>query len=262
IVFNVRPGHPYADPAARLAFATCLDRAGDLATATGGHGFLAQGPVPAASWAADPAPGWPAYDPVAARAILAGAGWTRGPDGIMARAGLRLSSQLYIRTGRADLLAFATAAAAQLKGCGIALQVVPQDPGGLLLLAQLEYPNTFDTVLISRPAGPDPDADLGLLHSRHITTAANPADGNIGGWSDPAADALIDAAAASADAAGRADDYRQLQVLLTRAVPILPVSWDATGSGIADRVHLGATPVDPSLAGYDADVLAWRLAGP
>ncbi|TAM73243.1 MAG: hypothetical protein EPN50_03995 [Chloroflexota bacterium] len=262
IVFNVRAGHPYADPAARLAFATCLDRAGDLAAATGGHGFLAQGPVPVGSWAADPAPGWPVYDPAAARSILAAAGWTPGPDGIMARGGLRLSSQLYVRPGRADLLAFATAAAAQLKGCGIALQVIAQDPGGPLLLAQLEYPNTFETVLISRQAGSDPDADLGLLHSRHITTAADPADANIGGWSDPAADALIDAAAASADAAGRAGDYRQLQALLARAVPILPISWDATGSGIAARVHLDGKPVDPSLAGYDADVLAWRLSGP
>ena len=262
IVFNVRAGHPYADPAARQAFAMCLDRPGDLAAATGGHGRLAQGPLPVGSWAAIADPGWPTYDPARGRALLAAAGWAPGADGVMAKAGLRLFSQLTVRTGRADLLAFATAAAAQLRGCGIDLQVVSADPSGSLLLAQLEYPNTFDTVLVSHDAGADPDADLELLHSRHITTAANPADGNIGGWADPTADALIDEAATTSDASLRADAYARLQRLLAQAVPVLPIAWDLAGSAIAGRVRLDGRPVDPSLPGYEADVLDWRLGSP
>ncbi|HEX5466448.1 MAG TPA: ABC transporter substrate-binding protein [Candidatus Limnocylindrales bacterium] len=260
IVFNVRAGHPYADPTARLAFATCIDRPGDLDTATGGQGILAQGPVQVGSWAAASDPGWPAYDPARARGLLSKAGWQPGPDGIMTRGGLRLSSQLIVRTGRPDLLAFATAAAEQLRTCGIDLQVLSQDPSGQLLLAQLEYPNTFDTVLVANAAGPDPDAGLGLFHSRHITTAENPADGNIGGWSDPAADTLIDAAVASADTTARAHDYGQLQRLLAQQVPILPISWDSQAAAVSQRLHLGDDPVDPSRAGYDATRLEWTLA--
>jgi ABC-type transport system substrate-binding protein len=262
LVFNVRPGHPYADPAARLAFATCLDRGGDLGAASAGAGSLAQGPVPPGSWAADADPGWPSYDPAAARAILAQAGWTVGSDGIMTKDGTQLRSQLYIRPAQTTLLAFATSAAAQLKGCGIDLQVIPEDPGGALLLAQLEYPNTFDTVLLTRTAGPDPDADLSLLSSAHITTVTDPADGNIGGWSDPTADSLIAEAAGNADRALRADAYQRLQALIAHSVPILPISWDLTAAAISNRVEMDGKPVDPGAAGYERDALGWRLAGP
>ena len=262
IVFNVRPGHPYADPTARLAFATCLNRAADLTAPAGGAAILANGPVPPGSWATDQAPVWPAYDPARARTLLEVDGWTLGSDGVFAKGGLRLASDLYVRASRPDLTAFATAAAVQLKACGIELDVRPLDETGQLLLAELEYPNAFETLLISRPVGVDPDADLGLLGSSHVTSAANPADANVGGWSDPAADALLAAGRASSDQAARALAYRQLQSVLAQQLPVLPLEWEPAYAAISSRVTFEGRPVDLALAGYDRNVLSWRLHGP
>jgi ABC-type transport system substrate-binding protein len=180
----------------------------------------------------------------------------------MARDGLRLASSIDVRPGRGDLVAFLTAAAEQLHGCGIELDVHAVDSSGATLLAQLEYPNRFETVLVARTAGDDPDADLGQLQSRHITTEDNPGDGNIGGWVDGTADALIDAAAAASDPAARTGDYRALEALVARQVPLLPICWDLAWSATSHRLRIDGTPVDPSRPNYQRELTTWQLAGP
>ena len=264
LTFNVRAGHPYADPVARQAFAACIDRAADWQAAGQGQaqGQLASGLLPPGSWAAPSDLVWPAYGPAQAQAALQADGWQRGPDGIFARGGQRLASTIYVRPGRADLLDFAATAATQLKACGIALDVQAINLSGQALLDQLEYPNTFETYFGTQDSGIDPDGDLGRLGSGRVTTATDPGDANFGGWQDADTDRLLAAGAAANDLDARRAAYLELQQRLAAQVPLLPIAWEPAYAAVAARVHDGSGSVDPGRPGYDRGVLAWVLASP
>lgn len=260
IVFNLRPGRVYADPAARQAFAVCLDRGALARQATNGRAILAETPSVAGSWAMPPLPA-AGRDPAKAAKLLVDAGWTRGADGIFAKGGKRLTSGIAVRPSRADLLALGKAAAAQLAECGIELLVHELDLTGDLLLSQLQWPNDFDTVLLARDLGPDPDHDVQPFESAHATSATNPADANPGGYSSSQADALIAAARQQVDLPARAATYAQLQAVLAADVPYWPIWYDPTATAVATRVRTPAGAVDAGLDRFWWNLESWSLAG-
>ncbi|HET7677126.1 MAG TPA: ABC transporter substrate-binding protein [Candidatus Limnocylindrales bacterium] len=262
IVFNVRAGRPYADAAARRAFARCIDRPRIIDEATGGRGRPVRLPTWPSSWAAQRPPDEPPRDVSAARGLLEAAGWARGADGIYARDGIRLSSRLAVRPTRGDQLAFARAAAEQLAECGIELRVQESELSSSDLLRQLEYPNDFDTFLHAYGLGADPSLDLGVLHSARVTSEQKPGDANIGGWADPETDRLLDAAAASTDEGARADAYARLVTRLAELVPILPLWYDLEYAAVSGRLREAGEPVDPSRPGYGRAPERWTLAAP
>ena len=262
IVFNVRDWHPYADPSARQAFARCLDR-DTLVTAT-----LAQRGLPAStlvapeSWAADP--GKPrAADPEAAAALLEAAGYTLGSDGVYARDGQRLASEVIIRSGRAELSAVMGAVSDGLAVCGIELRVreVPFSPD--IILPQLEWPNAFDTYLATLALGVDPALDLGWLAGDRVTTEKDPGDANFGGWRDKPTNALLAAGEATIAEAKRRDTYVELQERLADLVPVWPLAHEAAYAAVS-RGLIGADGrlLDPSQPGYERGIRDWRLAAP
>jgi ABC-type transport system substrate-binding protein len=259
IVFNVRKGRVYHDAATRSAFARCLDREALAMAVTDGDAIVATTPVSQDSWAMEAAPS-PPRDPQKARELLATAGWAPGGDGIMVRGGQRLSSEIAVRASRSDLVAFAGAASAQLRECGIELIVRELDLTGDLLLTQLQWPNEFDTVLVARPLGVDPHHDLEAYASEHATSQRNPADSNPGGYASDAVDRLVAEGSASLDEATRAAAYREVQDVLARDVPAWPIWYDAGWSALSDRVRSGDAPVDPTRPRYAWDLAEWSLA--
>ncbi len=261
IVFNVRPGHPYADPAARRAFVACLDPRALAAAAAIAHGFAATDVLATGTWAAHGDLPWPS-DATAAQAALQTAGWARGSDGVYARDGLRLQSSIAVRPGQNDLLALMTGAATRLRACGIGLDVQAATLSGQDILNALEYPNTFETYLASQSAGLDPDDALGRLLGARATGVDHPGDADFGGWQDPVTDQLLAQGVRTADPPARAATYGQLEAHLAALAPVLPITWDAAYGAVARRVTEGGSAVDPAAFGYERDVLAWRLAGP
>lgn len=261
LVFNVRPGHPYADAAAREAFAACVDPKALAAAAATGHAFAATDVLPPGSWAARGDLPWPT-GASAAQAALTGAGWVRGGDGIYARNGVRLQSSIAVRPGDDVLLGLMTGAAARLHDCGIALDVQATSLSGHDILSALEYPNTFDTYLMGQPAGLDPDDALGRLLGSRATSVSHPGDANFGGWQDPMTDQLLAQAVRTADLAARAAVYGRVEMHLAGLVPILPIAWDSAYAAVAKRLTDGPAAVDPGTPGYERDVLSWRLGAP
>jgi ABC-type transport system substrate-binding protein len=259
IVFNVRPGRLYAGDAERQAFSLCLDRQALANAASGGSAILAETPTAAGSWAMDQPPE-PERNVNQAVSLLMGDGWQRGADGIFARGEQRLSSSIAVRPSRPDLLAFANGAALQLADCGIELQVQQLDLTGDLLLTQLQWPNDFDTVLLSRSLGVDPDADVQAFEGSHATSAENPADANPGGYDSVDADQLIATARAAVDADQRRTAYAQLESLLTRDVPAWPIWYDAGWSALSDRLTRAARSIDVSQPHFWWDLDGWSLA--
>jgi ABC-type transport system substrate-binding protein len=262
IVFNVRPGRVYADPATRGAFARCLDKQALVGDATSGRATAAWSPTSPASWAYRRSDQLPAVSKAAAEALLERAGWRRGGDGIYARRGQRLTSQIYVRPSRADQLAFAQAASEQLARCGIELRVSELGFSGDVLLRQVGWPNDFDTYLAENPIGLDPATDFGMFQSSRITSQANPGDANFGGWSSAQADKLIREAAANLRGSQRAALYSQLQDLLARDLPLYPLWYETSYAGVSRRVAREGGPIDPAAPYYSWDADRWILSSP
>jgi ABC-type transport system substrate-binding protein len=259
IVFNTRPGHPYEDVRARQAFDRCLDRVALVEEATGGAAIPALGWSAPGSWAF-PAGTSRARDVAAATALLEDAGWTIGTDGVRHKGGTRLTSEIAIRSSRADLVAFAQAAADSLRDCGIELVVTDLDLTGGLLVRQLQWPNPFDTVLISRPMGVDPDADMEAYAGDHATSEDNPADANPGGYTSETVDGLLAQARVMVAPSTRADLYEQVDGALDADLPAWPIWYDTALAALSDRVRDAAgSAIDPSEPRYAWDVASWSL---
>jgi len=258
ILFNVRPGRTFDDPEVRRAFALCLDLARLVPAATGGAAVAVRSWTAPGSWglgAGSP----PDPDPAEAARILDAAGWAQGADGIRERGGSRLSTTVAVRSGRADLVAFAGAAADELAACGIELRVEELDLAGSSLLEALQWPNDFDTLLLARPLGVDPDEDLAAYDGGRVTSAENPADANPGGFSDPEVDTRLALARTTLGQGARAQLYREVGDLLDAALPAIPLWYEPASAAISLRVREATGPVDPGRPRYAADLAGWSL---
>ncbi|MGZ6345384.1 MAG: hypothetical protein ACXWOW_08740 [Candidatus Limnocylindrales bacterium] len=52
-----------------------------------------------------------------------------------------------------------------------------------------------------------------------------------------------------------------MEAYLAHEAPVLPLAWEPAYAGVATRLTLAGRPVDPGRAGYDRNVLEWRLTG-
>lgn len=262
IVFNTRPGRVYADVVARRAFAMCIDRERAVRLATGGGGLVAWTPITPGTWASPEDLPQPPGDASGARGLLDASGYVPGTDSIYARDGQRLTSQLFVRASRGDELDFATEARDELRACGIELTVRELDVSGGALLDQLQWPNDFDTLLVTRELAVDPQLDLEAYEGRHVTTEANPGDLDIGGWSDVRSDALLQHARGEQDPARRAAVYAEVQRILVRDVPVIPLWYELRYAALSRRVSGPQRTIDLHSPGYAWDVDRWQLIGP
>jgi peptide/nickel transport system substrate-binding protein len=245
----------------RQAFTLCIDRRAAAAAMAGAHPLLAVAETVEGSWAAADAPPAAEPDPDAARALLEGAGWQAGSDGIFARGATRLSSEVAVRTGRADLLAAIRAAADQLRQCGIELDVREAELATEVLLEQLRWPNEFETLLMARSLSIDPALDLAAFEGRHVTSAEDPIAVNAGGHASPQLDALLTEARRVLAPADRAGLYGQALALMAADPPSWPIWYDAAHAAISERV---VTPngegIDLGAGRYTWDLWSWQLA--
>lgn len=258
ILFNVRPDRVYFDVNTRRAFALCLDHQG-LATRLDQDRAMATTPYTATSWAL-PESTTRQRDVPAANALLDAAGWPMSSGGVRARDGRRLSTTIAVRPTSVDLFSFANEAAEQLTECGIELVVEELDLTGGTMLDQLLWPNDFDTLLLARALGPDPDSAVRTFESSRITTEDNQADANPSGFTSSLADHLISAARGTRDQAERAEAYAGVHELLEADVPYWPLWYDSAVSALSTRIQGPDGPIDPAAARYDWDVSSWTLA--
>lgn len=239
----------FVDAAVRRALSVALDRE-RLAVDFGG--IPTDVPFVPGWWAASGSGGpRPVMD---AAALLAGAGWVRGSDGIARKDGRELAFTLvFPADGRRGELAQAIAAA--WRAVGVRVTIAPTEPERLL--TDFLLPRTYEAAIAGIDPGSDPDPML-AWHS----SFAGSREGNLGDVIDPILDELASAARTTAGVDARHDLYGSFTTRFRELVPGIVLLGESATYLIA-----------PALAGFEqvaitdpswrfAGVHRWRLAGP
>lgn len=241
IAFNLREGHLYSDQNLRTAFTMCVDHDATVNKATDGQGIPVYANIPPASWAFDPNAPRYTLDVAGAKALIEKSGWTLGSDGIYAKGGQRLSTTLYVRSGKAQRINFANLAADQLKTCGIEVKVAPSD-FSTVLLPLLSYPNKFDTYLGGWSTSLDPD-DSSIFGCDQVVTKENPNANNFVGWCNKEADALLTQGKQTTDQAQRKEIYSKFQAIVHNDAPYFFLWADQGHAAMSKSISAGTNSV-------------------
>jgi oligopeptide transport system substrate-binding protein len=205
---------PFDEPAVRRAVAMAVDWR-RLARLDDAEAQAPSSLVPPGIASAGSGDYLPPYDPEAARAQLAGAGY---PGGV----GFPAVSLATYGIGPVDAIA-----ADLQRELGIELIVERRPFGDHSALLDGDTPATW--TLAWSADYPHAHDFLGLL-------LRSDSSANVGAWSDPAYDALIDDAARTGDPAEQERLYGQAQAILREEVPLLPMgygsSWALSREGL------------------------------
>ncbi len=212
IVWSAGEGSIFADVRVRQAMTMLLDREFIRREFWGGAGVVAKGPFSPAGRITDPGLQPLPFDPSAALALLAQAGWAPGPDGYLAGPGGRAFEFELAHAGDESEKRMSRYIADQFAGAGMRCSARFLAPDAL---AQAVRERKFDAALLGLQGyGVDPDT-RNLWHSASIASGG----GNYGRWRCEEADALIDQAEAELDRGRRDALLRRLEAVIAREQP-------------------------------------------
>ncbi|RDV12721.1 ABC transporter substrate-binding protein [Arthrobacter sp. RT-1] len=251
ILLKANSGHEIlGDVQVRRALSLALDRE-SMATA------LLRDPEMAATQLFPPSlPDWHQasakpleHDPVAARKLLADAGWAPGSDGILERDGRKFTVTLRTFPDRPELPILATAIQAKLKELGIAVDV---KVGNSSEIPAGHKDGSLELALYSRNYALVPDALVTLSDD------FAPEGGDYGsmGWNDPALTSALHHLASGNDAGKAAESRGKVTDILQAQLPVIPVAWYRQSAVVSPRVD-GVT-LDPLERSWRLSDLAWK----
>ncbi len=243
----------FDDPAERRAVSLALDRQG-IAVA------LFANPKSAANQLLSSAfPDW--YDaslpPIErnveeAKSLLASAGWTPGPDGVLVKDGTRFSFTLIVGK-QPEVAALAEAAQAQLVEVGIEVKLENGNQG---IVLEAISKDTFVFGLTRRNYGavPDPVATL-ILDFAEASAAASPWSGV--NYHNPKLESGLNAYIAARTEEQLSAARNQLLAVVNDDMPVIPVVWYDYNVSISDRVDFDSVPIDALEVSFWIDRVKW-----
>jgi peptide/nickel transport system substrate-binding protein len=175
------------------------------------------------------------FDVNRAGKILDQAGWAKGADGIRAKNGVRLSFTNSTTSGdplREQVQQFLQQTFAQL-GVEMKISNLP----AAVMWGDFWVQSQFDSVIVgsSYLIGADPDV-TNRLHSR--STAAKGGRGsNTAQYANPEVDALLDKGARTFDPEARRAIYFQVQEIVRRDLPFLPLYQSNSVEGLKKGIN-------------------------
>ncbi|WP_019629795.1 ABC transporter substrate-binding protein [Actinomadura atramentaria] len=227
LVFNVGLNNSrplFRDPNVRRAILAAIDRRQIADT------VFPTGTRPATSVLAHTTPGYAdlgtllAADRARAAALLDGAGWKPGPDGIRAKDGAKLSFAVSWAPVAATNQPALELVQQQLKAVGVQVELKQIQ---VAQLTRLQQSGDYDA-LFGNLTRADPD----ILRGTFSTKGANTYK-----LAPSALDGLLDRQAATLDADERAGYVKQAQETLVRDAYVAPVVELQTELGVAKKVH-------------------------
>lgn len=205
------------DVRVRRALAHAIDRDRIVRAKLHGAAVLATGMLPTFHWAYEPEVDRYPYDPAKARALLDEAG-LKDPDGPGPEPRLRLS---YKTSTDALPVSIARVVAAQLAEVGIEVEVRPYEFN--LFISDVKKGN-FQLFTLSTGEVAEPNLLMRYFHTKYMPTRENPDAGhNRVRYKNPEIDALLEAGQREMDRPRRRAIYSQVQKLLARDLPMLPM---------------------------------------
>ncbi|MHB0968624.1 MAG: ABC transporter substrate-binding protein [Thermoanaerobaculia bacterium] len=201
-----------ADPAVRRALTMCVDRRSIISNIYYGTARLVTGPFVPDQWAYNPEVKPLEYDPKEARKVFEDAGWVDSDnDGVLDRGGKKFIIEMLIPSGNKASGDQAQIVQSTFKEVGVQMDIVRLDsPTFLQRVLEGKYQAAF--LAWDLDLDPDPYA---LFHSSQFP----PAGQNIGYYSNPEVDKLLEAARIEMDQAKRQDLYHQIHARLAEDQP-------------------------------------------
>jgi len=201
----------FQDRRVRRALSSAIDKQEIIAGVIFGLGTVATGPYRPGMWYYKKSTAEPAYDPDAAKALLAQAGWkdTDG-DGIVDKDGKPFKFEIVTNQGNLQRKQVAEIVQARLKVVGV--QVSVRIIEWAAFLEEFIYKRKFDAVILGWGTGIDPD-QYDIWHSSK--TGAK--EFNFVGYANQRVDQLLIEGRHTVDQEARKRIYQEVQDLL---------SWD------------------------------------
>lgn len=220
-----RPRNGLTSRPVRQAFYQAIDRKGLVDLVSHGLAPIADSwysPTEALRKVLDPdLPRFP-FDPNRAQALLAEAGWGRGPDGLLVHRQTGDRFEIELRANHdpgVEREMNAVADGWKAVGAAVELNVVP-----VARQADREYAATFSGGYLFFSAGP-PYYSF-RLHSREVPTAETRWVGrNRGGYNNPRVDALLDQLVVTIEPEARLRLHRELLQEQMGDIAVMPLYW-------------------------------------
>lgn len=253
LIFNTR-GSFTNDPRVRHALAEAVDWKRLIAKAYRGALRYHEAGRGLFIWAYDPSafPDVP-YDRAGAQRLLDASGWSSGSDGVRRRSGRPLDVLLVIQAGvpgeeiaASDVAQYehAVGASVRIKAFNVTQFGAPASLGGPV------YAGRFDLALYSFVNGDDPDTT-----DQFACANVPPRGYNKSRICEARIDSLLSAGRATYDERARSRIYSQLQRVLYRTLPIVPIYQRRELDTFTDRLRGPTGSVDSVFW----DVARWRL---
>ncbi len=204
----------FTDVRVRQAFLQAIDREAIIKSVEMGYGSIANSAIaPALAAYYDPslAARYP-FDPAKAKALLAAAGWTPGPDGMLVKDGKPFRFTMDV--GQKGPLEPVNALIQQdLKKVGVAVDLNTMEWNAYIQKVVVRREYTASVNWWVYPSDPD------VFPYYHSTAAGK--GFNIPGYQDPKLDEILVRGQATSDVEKRKAVYRELQAYLTDTLPYL-----------------------------------------
>jgi peptide/nickel transport system substrate-binding protein len=208
------------DRRVRLAIAEGVDWSRINQTSYRGYNQLAVSDIFPQSWAAPSVPRYP-YDPAASRRLLAQAGWTMGPDGILRKGAQRMDLTISTGTNEQDNQQAEVQIQSDLHPLGIAVAIRNYPVSLLFAQDGPLYTGKYDLEWTVETNAPDPD-NSALWNGKYI-----PPHGADTAWlNDPIVNQTSSAALETFDHAQRKALYQREETRLHELVPSVFFYWE------------------------------------
>jgi len=220
----------FQDKAVRQAIFTAIDRQEIVDMLMYGRVKIATGDQAPISWAYNPDVKQYAKDTAAAKALLEGAGWTLGADGVYEKDGQKLSFTISTTSGNSQREQIEQLMKEQLKEAGINLEI--RNYEAATLFGDILENCKFDTILFAWSANVDPDCYT-LWHSKQLP----PNGQNYPHFINARVDELIDTSRQAFDQTARKQYFDEIQEILAEEVPTMPIYYRANLDAAVNKLH-------------------------